>query len=190
MRTRTRAALILSTAMLVAAPGHGQQAALGTCVPKSQRKADEVRCFIVVDHAIAPLDTSERRFSPQEKSLMQADRDFATATHSRGIDGWMSFFAPDAVRLRYRGDMVKGFDAIRRFDNATISDSTTTLNWEPIDAHAFRDGKTGSTTGKYWVVSRNPADAGKELGHGRYVTMWRRDGGRWVVIMDTGYPEP
>ena len=31
---------------------------------------------------------------------------------------------------------------------------------------------------------------GKELGHGRYVTMWRRDGGRWLVIMDTGYPEP
>jgi hypothetical protein len=28
------------------------------------------------------------------------------------------------------------------------------------------------------------------LGHGRYVTMWRRDGGRWLVIMDTGYPEP
>jgi hypothetical protein len=42
-----------------------------------------------------------------EASLMQADRDFATATHARGIDGWMSFYAPDAIRIRYRGDMVK-----------------------------------------------------------------------------------
>jgi ketosteroid isomerase-like protein len=125
-----------------------------------------------------------------EGSLMQADRDFATQTHARGIDGWMSFYAADAIRIRYRGNMVKGFDAIRKFDSPGISDTTTVLNWEPTDAHVFRDGETGSTTGRYWVVSRKPGEAGKETGHGRYVTMWRRDAGRWLVIMDTGYPEP
>jgi len=123
-------------------------------------------------------------------SLMQADRDFATATHARGIDGWMSFYAPDAIRIRYRGNMVKGSDAIRAFDLPGISDTTTTLNWEPTDAHVFNGGEIGSTTGKYSVVSRKSGEAGKELNHGRYVTMWRRDGGRWLVIMDTGYPEP
>jgi ketosteroid isomerase-like protein len=128
--------------------------------------------------------------SPTEASLMQADRDFATETHARGIDGWMSFYAPDAIRIRYRGNMVKGFDAIRKFDSPGISDTTTTLNWEPTDAHVFRDGEIGSTTGRYSVISRKPADAGKETGRGRYVTMWRRDAGRWLVIMDTGYPEP
>jgi ketosteroid isomerase-like protein len=125
-----------------------------------------------------------------ESSLLQADRDFAVATHARGIDGWMSFYAPDAIRIRYRGNMVKGFDEIRKFDLPGISDTTTILNWEPTDAYVFRDGDIGSTTGKYWVVNRTGADAGKEGGHGRYVTMWRRDGKRWLVIMDTGYPEP
>jgi ketosteroid isomerase-like protein len=123
-------------------------------------------------------------------SLMQADRDFATATHARGIDGWMSFYAPDAIRIRYRGNMVKGSEAIRAFDLPGISDTTTTLNWEPTDAHVFHGGEIGSTTGKYSVVSRKSGEVGKELNHGRYVTMWRRDGGRWLVIMDTGYPEP
>jgi len=121
---------------------------------------------------------------------MQADRAFAIATHARGIDGWMSFYAPDAIRIRYRGNMVKGFDEVRKFDLPNISDTTTTLNWEPTDAYVFRDGTIGSTTGRYSVVSRRAADAGKELGHGRYVTMWRRDAGRWLVIMDTGYPDP
>jgi ketosteroid isomerase-like protein len=125
-----------------------------------------------------------------ESSLMQADRDFAVATHARGIDGWMSFYAADAIRIRYRGNMVKGFDEIRKFDSPHISDTTTVLNWEPTDAYVFRGGDVGSTTGKYWTVSRAGADAGKETGHGRYVTMWRRYGGRWLVIMDTGYPEP
>jgi ketosteroid isomerase-like protein len=95
---------------------------------------------------------------------MQADRDFAVATHARGIDGWMSFYAPDAIRIRYRGDMVKGFDEVRRFDLPNISDTTTALNWEPTDAYVFRGGTIGSTTGRYSVVSRRAADAGKALG--------------------------
>jgi ketosteroid isomerase-like protein len=125
-----------------------------------------------------------------EGSLLQADRDFAVATHARGIDGWMSFYAPDAIRVRYRGNMVKGLAAVRDFDRPRISDTTSTLNWEPTDAHVFRGGAVGSTTGRYWSVSHKTGDTGKELGHGRYVTIWRRDGNRWLVIMDTGYPEP
>ena len=56
-------------------------------------------------------------------ALMQADRDFATATHARGIDGWMSFFARDAIRIPYgRGSMVKGYNAVRRFDEPGIAE--------------------------------------------------------------------
>lgn len=125
-----------------------------------------------------------------EASLMQADRDFAVATHARGIDGWMSFYASDAIRIRYRANMVKGYDEIRKFDLPNISDTTTILNWEPTDAYVYRDRSTGSTTGRFWVVSRRTADSGQQLASGRYVTMWRREGGRWLVIMDTGYPDP
>jgi len=102
----------------------------------------------------------------------------------------MSFYARDAIRIRYRGNMVKGVEEIRKFDLRGISDTTTVLNWEPTDAHIFRGGEIGSTTGRYWVVNRTGPDAGKEGGHGRYVTMWRRDYDHWLVIMDTGYPEP
>ena len=125
-----------------------------------------------------------------ESSLMQADRDFAVATHARGIDGWMSFYAGDAIRIRYRDNMVKGYDEVRKFDLPNISDTATILNWEPTDSYVFRSGAIGSTTGKYWIVSRRTADSGKELGRGRYVTMWRREQGGWLVIMDTGYPDP
>lgn len=121
---------------------------------------------------------------------MQADRDFAAAAHARGIDGWMSFFARDAIRIRYRNNMVKGYDAVRAFDLPNISDTTYTLNWEPTDAYVYSDGAIGSTTGRYWVVSRKAENAGQEIGRGRYITMWRRDGNRWLVIMDSGYPEP
>ena len=138
----------------------------------------------------ATVNTHDSPSGATENSLMQADRDFAVATHTRGIDGWMSFYAPDAIRIRYRGNIVRGFDEIRKFDLPNISDTTSILNWEPTDAYVFNSGSIGSTTGTYSVVSRRAADAGKELGSGRYVTMWRHDGGRWLVIMDTGYPNP
>jgi ketosteroid isomerase-like protein len=136
------------------------------------------------------INTGGSAGAATESALMQADRDFAVATHARGIDGWMSFYATDAIRIRYRDNMVKGYDEIRRFDAPNISDTTTILNWEPTDAYVYTGGSIGSTTGKYSVISRRTADAGKELGHGRYVTMWRREQGRWLVIMDTGYPDP
>ena len=78
----------------------------------------------------------------------QADRDFAIATHARGIDGWMSFYAPDAIRIRYRGNMVRGHEAIREFDLPNISDTTSTLNWEPTEAYVYSGGTIGSTTGR------------------------------------------
>jgi len=138
----------------------------------------------------AAVNTGGSDSGATESSLMQADRDFAIATHARGIDGWMSFFASDAIRIRYRGNMVKGYNEVRKFDLPNISDTTFTLNWEPTDAYVFRGGSIGSTTGTYSVISRRTADVGKELQRGRYVTMWRRENGRWLVIMDTGYPEP
>lgn len=97
-------------------------------------------CTVSINTGDSPSDATE-------KSLMAADRDFAIATHARGIDGWMS-------------------------------------------SYVFHGGEIGSTTGRYWVVNRTGADAGKESGHGRYVTMWRRDRDRWLAIMDTGYPDP
>ncbi len=139
---------------------------------------------------VVAVNTTNSASGATESSLMQADRDFAVAAHSRGIDGWMSFYASDAIQIRYRGNMVKGSDEIRKFLLPNFSDTTTTLNWEPTDAHVFRGGSIGSTTGTYSIVSRRTADAGKELGRGHYVTMWRRENGRWLVIMDTGYPDP
>lgn len=150
----------------------------------------KVVCLLLPFTACSVAINTSGSTAATEASLMQADRDFADSTHAHGIDGWMSFYARDAIRIRYRSNMVKGYDAVRAFDLPNISDTTYTLNWEPTDAYVFSGATIGSTTGRYWVVSRKAADAGKQIGSGRYVTMWRRERNRWLVIMDTGYPDP
>ena len=153
-------------------------------------KSLKVVCLLLLAAGCSVAVNTNASPGATEASLMRADRDFADATHRSGIDGWMSFYARDAIRIRYRANIVKGYEAVRAFDLQNISDTTYTLNWEPTDAYVFNGGTIGSTTGRYWAVSRRPESVGKELSRGRYVTMWRREGNRWLVIMDTGYPEP
>jgi hypothetical protein len=81
----------------------------------------------------------------EEAALMQADRDFARAAAARRLEGWMSYFTDDAVRLRWRDPAVRGLDAIRKFDAALFADSTATLTWEPVEAGLYQswDGRGG-----------------------------------------------
>lgn len=121
-------------------------------------------------------------------ALLAADRAFAAATAARGLDGWMDAYAADAVRLRLggsaaEGSVAQGTDAIRAFDAALFEDPAVRLVWDPTDAAPFADGRTGFTTGRASVVRVATADT---LYRGTYVTIWRRDGDGWKVILDTG----
>lgn len=119
--------------------------------------------------------------------LMQADRDFAAATAARGIEGWMTGFAVDAIRFDNDDRAVQGLDAIRHLDEPFMSDSTRLLTWEPTDAGSFEGGTLGFTRGRYAVVTRPAWDT---LGTGRYLTFWRRGPDGWRAIFDTGNPDP
>lgn len=119
------------------------------------------------------------------EALMAADRAFADSTAARGLDGWMSFFASDAVRLEMGGDFAQGLDAIRSRDSTLMNNPDYLLRWEPANAGTFADGTHGFTTGHGELVRRGPP--GDTAWSGRYVTIWRRDtDGRWRVILDTG----
>lgn len=123
--------------------------------------------------------------------LMDADRAFAAAAAARGLDGWMSFFAPDAVRLTPGAEPVRGTDAIRASDAPTFANPAVRLTWAPVDGGLFADGSHGWTIGRYEVHRRAADGSDTVAGRGRYVTLWRREAnGTWRVILDTGSPDP
>ena len=123
--------------------------------------------------------------------LMDADRAFAKATAEKGIDGWMSFMADDAVRVQPLGGKAHvGKAAVRELDAEMFKDPKRKLLWEPTDGGAFADGKHGFTTGRSKMVTRDEKDGEAVLWTGAYVTWWRKDDGKWKVILDTGAAEP
>ena len=122
---------------------------------------------------------------------MEADRAFARASAERGLEGWMSVYAPDAVRLSMGGRALQGLTAIREADAGLFADSTRRLVWEPTDAGVFADGRHGFTTGRSAFVSIERGKPVDTLSTGRYVTWWRLDdAGAWRVILDTGSNDP
>lgn len=122
---------------------------------------------------------------------MNADREFARAAAEKGLDGWMSFMAPDMVRLpKIGGKLITGREEVRKADSPIFADPKRKLQWEPVDAHLFADGKSGVTSGRYKIVVKDAAGAEKVSATGGYVTGWRQDAnGKWKVIFDTGSPD-
>lgn len=123
------------------------------------------------------------------EDLLEADRAFDRATTEKGLDGWMSYFAEDAVRLDLLGEVVRNLDAIRAKDSAMFADPQIRLTWSPTDAGLFRDGEHGFTRGRYRVI-RQEEEGPVVISQGAYLSIWRRENGAWKVILDTGTADP
>jgi ketosteroid isomerase-like protein len=112
---------------------------------------------------------------------MAADTEFCKQTAARRLDGWMDAFAPDAAVL-HDGKTVNGTQALRAYYEPVFANKDFTLTWNPTHAEASKDGTSGYTYGTY--EARN----GDRVSHGMYLTIWRKVGGKWKVVMDTGSP--
>ena len=125
-----------------------------------------------------------------EEALMDADRAFAESTARDRLDGWMHFFADDAVKFTFKGPLARGKEAVRAVDAPTFENPAVSLVWEPTDAGLFADGNTGFTRGDYRVLVKDDTGKAQVASSGNYLTMWRLDGKDWKVILDTGQPDP
>ncbi len=144
---------------------------------------------ILIVFASGYLTGSQQPAADIIESLKEADRQFAADTARRGLDGWISAYASDAVRLELGGEIVQGTEAIRKADAKLFADPQTQLRWQPTHAAVFADNQQGVTTGNYQVV-RTAADSDQSavIARGHYVSIWRRTPAGWKVMLDTGCP--
>ena len=120
--------------------------------------------------------------------LMQADRDFAKATATKRLDGWMAFMAPNAVLLR--AEPLVGLEQISAGMAKDFNAPDFQLTWEPIKAEFVGNGPVGYTIGRY--EAKYKSDDGKlRTSHGNYMTTWQKQhDGSWKVVADIGSPDP
>jgi ketosteroid isomerase-like protein len=122
-------------------------------------------------------DTSEPSLQ-----LMRLDLEFGVAAATRGLEGWMSFFAEDASIFPEGSAIITGVDKIRAYYEETGFDPKS-LSWKPVKAEVSSSADMGYTIG-YWEIRTEGAESSAS---GKYVTVWKKQkDGSWKVAADIG----
>jgi uncharacterized protein (TIGR02246 family) len=93
-------------------------------------------------------------------------------------------FAPDAIFVR-AGATVTGRDAIEAMfrQNGRIADGW--IRTETVRVHGDLAYEVGTNS-----ISRALPDGSLETSNGRYLTVWRRSAGRWLIVADAPMADP
>src|SRR5918992_1600324 len=83
------------------------------------------------------------------ESVMQADRDFAEAFRTRGVEGWVSWFDTAGMQVEPGGTLPRGHDQIRAHMTKNFGDTAAILSWRPTMAEVSSDGSMAYTIGEY-----------------------------------------
>ena len=115
---------------------------------------------------------------------------FAAATAERGVGGWLEYFAEGGAQLSSTGRVTRGHAEIRAAMTPFFADTTRQLVWSPTLVDVSPSGEMGYTWGPYEVVQTDSAGVRTVLGHGTFMTVWRREADGWKVLADMGSEAP
>jgi ketosteroid isomerase-like protein len=119
------------------------------------------------------------------QQLMEADSEFSRAAETRGLEGWMSWFADDAQINSSKG-VVKGKAALREYYSKMFAQPGFSISWKPFFAEASKDGTLGYTMGVAQFRATKP-DGTVETREGHYLSVWKKQpDGTYKVVSDMG----
>jgi ketosteroid isomerase-like protein len=117
------------------------------------------------------------------QDLAQADGDFAAEVARGDAAAFRARLSPDALFVG--GSLLAGREAVWTGWSRYFAKDGPVLRWAPSAAGLARSGDLGWTTGSYVYESAPGSDGKREVGNGRYVTVWsRRADGSWAVELD------
>jgi ketosteroid isomerase-like protein len=118
-------------------------------------------------------------------TLRQLEADFMKATAEKGSQGYMSYYAEDAVELPNGADMIQGKESIAK-GMSFLDQKDNHLTWTPVHADMAASGDLGYTFGTYEFRSKDK-DGKPTVEYGKYASVWKKQkDGNWKVVMDMG----
>jgi len=121
--------------------------------------------------------------------LVKLEGEFMKAAAEKGSQGYMSFYAEDAVELPNGGGMIRGKESIAK-GMGFLDQKDNRLTWTPVHADMAASGDMGYTYGTYEFHSKDK-DGNATVEYGKYTTVWKKQkDGSWKVAMDMGNASP
>jgi ketosteroid isomerase-like protein len=114
------------------------------------------------------------------QTLMKLDEQFCRDFAARGVDGWMSWFAEDAVVFRPDGPVIRTKAEATAHYRKVFPPGQNSLRWKPLGGMISSASDLGFTYGTWESKGRT----------GKYLTTWKKQkDGSWKIVADIGNPD-
>src|SRR5271169_7220101 len=132
-----------------------------------------VLAFLVVTIAL-PVPHPTVAASPKAtvETLKQLEGEFMKAALAKGSEGYMSYYADDAVEVPNNGPLVPGKANIAK-GMAFLDDKNNQLLWTPVGADISSSSDLGYTYGTYEFHSKDK-DGKFTIEYGKYTSIWKK----------------
>ena len=169
---------LLLAAVLTAASSVGQ-----TLSPSPQSSAPSTDP-LAQKPTLNPLTTPT--LSPGQLELVKLEGEFCDAVAKGGGAAFAEWFADDGITLQNGKSAVRGREAIAAV--ATWDPKSYQLSWYVEGAQMEPSNDSGFTWGHYDATSTDK-DGHIATVSGRYITVWKKVGGKWKVALDASADE-
>ena len=120
-------------------------------------------------------------------AIEAANAQFSAAAAKSDGAGLAALYAADGQVLPAGSDVIRGTDAIQKFWQGALDSGIAGVGLKTLEV--FDHGSTATEVGQYELRDKT----GKVLDHGKYIVVWRREGGHWKLLRDmfsTNEPAP
>ena len=118
-------------------------------------------------------------------TLRQLEAEFMKAAAEHGSQGYLSYYADDAVEVPNGGPIIQEKVNIAK-TMGFLDQKDNHLTWTPVGADMCASGDMGYTYGTYEFRSKDK-DGKPTVDHGKYTSIWKKQkDGSWKVVLDMG----
>jgi ketosteroid isomerase-like protein len=146
---------------------------------------------LLVVTILLPMKHSTVSASPKAtaETLKRLEGEFMKAAADKGSQGYMSYYADDAVEVPNGAPLIQGKVEIAK-GMGFLDDKNNQLVWTPVGADISSSGDLGYTYGNYEFHATDKAGHAV-IEHGKYTSIWKRQkDGSWKVVLDMGNASP
>ena len=123
----------------------------------------------------------------EASKIQDLSHQWTAAINSKDIDKILNLYSPDAVQMQGGFQAIVGHDAIRNWYLTWINDSSLSYTASTISIEVASSSDLAYERGTYAFNQHTPTGLKQEIG--KYLTIWKKIGGEWKAIIDTGTPD-
>jgi ketosteroid isomerase-like protein len=122
-------------------------------------------------------------------TLRQLEAEFMKSAAEHGSQGYLSYYADDAVEVPNGAPIIQGKVNIAK-GMGFLDQKDNHLTWALVGADIAASGDLGYTYGTFEFRSKDK-NGKTVVDHGKYTSIWKKQkDGSWKVVLDMGNASP